>query len=250
MSSSSHTCSLRAHCQQLNTQLGSPACAQVLAACFLTCTVSPSALTSLHAAVPSPLAGSPGTIATEMPPASSSGRQPHEASSSSERHSAEQDAASTSSQWYAGEQGAARSGRHARDTGIRVAALPEEEAYRPTKEEFKRAVERSGMPESQKRKLLGARLPLDGTRHCVTRLGHQVRLREGAGVSCRVHAVAPRLGPDIVHAHAASGKACKKDVRKLRTASPVSALCLSQLRQVWSAEHIRGAAHSLDKEGA
>ena len=127
--------------------------------CVSACTSNRGALTSVHAAVPSPPSGPSGGVASEVSPAPSSERQPHEPSSSSQRHAGEQEAASTSSQWYAGEQGAARSRRRARDTGVRIAAVPEEEAYHPTKEEFKRAVERSGIPESQKRKLLGARLP-------------------------------------------------------------------------------------------
>lgn len=136
-----------------------------------------SALTSVRAAVPSPPAGPSGGIAREVPPTSSSGQQPHEPSSSSQRHAAQQDAASTSSQWYAGEQDAVRSRRRVRDTGIRVAAVPEEEAYKPTKEEFKRAVERSGMPESQKRKLLGAACPRMGTQ--------AVPLAYGTKAGCR-----------------------------------------------------------------
>ena len=126
---------------------------------LLTCTPLFWALTSLPAVVPRPPAGPSGGVASEVSPAAWYEWQPHEPSSSSQQHAGEQEAASTSSQWYAGEQDAARSRRGARDTGIRVAAVPEEEAYHPTKEEFKRAVERSGIPESQKRKLLGVRLP-------------------------------------------------------------------------------------------
>ncbi len=48
--------------------------------------------------------------------------------------------------------------RGARDTGMRLAKAPlaDEEVYKPTKEEYRRAIERSGASESQKRYLLGA----------------------------------------------------------------------------------------------
>lgn len=47
--------------------------------------------------------------------------------------------------------------RGARDTGMRLAKAPlaDEEVYKPTKEEYRRAIERSGASESQKRYLLG-----------------------------------------------------------------------------------------------
>ncbi|KAK9821723.1 hypothetical protein WJX81_004862 [Elliptochloris bilobata] len=76
----------------------------------------------------SPPAGASDRIAVVLPPASCSGRQLHEPSP-----------------------------RGARDTGMRLAALPDEEEYKPTREEYRRAIERSGASETQKRKLLAPR---------------------------------------------------------------------------------------------
>ena len=156
--------------------------------CLLACTPLISALTCMQMLAPRPPAGPSDGIAREVSPASSSERQPHEPSSSSQRRAGEQGAASTSSQWYAGEQDAARSRRRARDTGFRIAAVPEEE-YRPTKEEFKRAVERSGIPESQKRKLLGAPAPVWAltavSRACGTGAGRRGWRCAAGPASCR-----------------------------------------------------------------
>ncbi len=66
--------------------------------------------------------------------------------------------ASTSGQARGATEDARRGG--ARDTGIRLAKAPKDDtAYRPTREEYKRAIERSTASESHKRFLLRARPP-------------------------------------------------------------------------------------------
>jgi len=67
-------------------------------------------------------------------------------------------AASTSGQARGATEDARRGG--ARDTGIRLAmASKDDTAYRPTREEYRRAIERSTASESHKRFLLRARPP-------------------------------------------------------------------------------------------